>query len=315
MRIAVLDDYQSVTFAYGDWGKVPGVTVVPFADHVHDDDGLVARLADFDGVMRIRERTAFPRSVLERLPRLKLILATGIRNADSIDLTAARDLGITVCSTQALQRETVEITWGLVISLMRGLPREIGSVRHGGWQLGVGRRLTGKSLGIVGLGTMGVPVARVGLAFEMDVQAWSPNLTQQRVELPGVRAVSKDELFSTSDVITLHMPFSERSRGIVGHEDIARMKPDAYLVNTSRPLLIDQKALLEALSERRIGGLGVDVYESEPLAPESPFRSLTNVVATPHIGFVTEDNYRLFFGQSIENLANFIAGKPSRVIN
>jgi phosphoglycerate dehydrogenase-like enzyme len=311
----MLDDYQGVALRFADWARVPALGVVSFADHVHDPEALVARLVDFDVVLRVRERTEFPRAVLERLPRLKLILATGIRNADSIDLKAARELGITVCATEALQRETVEITWWLIISLLRGLPREVASLRNGGWQLGVGRRLTGKTLGIVGFGTMGIPVARVAQAFEMQVQAWSPNLSAERTDPHGVRAVSRETLFATSDAITLHVPLSAASRGLVTREDIGRMKPDAVLVNTSRGPLVDQDALLEALRERRIGGLGVDVFESEPLSAEHPCRHLSNVVATPHIGYVTEENYRLFYPQSLENLEAFLAGKPIRVIN
>jgi phosphoglycerate dehydrogenase-like enzyme len=317
MRVAVLDDYQSVAFRFADWGRLSsrGVSVVPFADHVHDPDALVARLAEFDAVMRMRERTEFPAEVLGRLPRLKLILATGIRNAGSIDLPAARALGITVCSTEALQSETVEVTWGLMISLFRGLPREIASVRAGGWQLGIGRRLTGKTLGIVGFGTMGIPVSKVAQAFGMSVQAWSPNLTSARTDPHGVKAVSKSELFSTSDAITIHVPMSPATRGLVGREDIARMRASAVLVNTSRAPIVDEQALIEALHSRRIGGYGVDVYESEPLTWDHPYRHLDNVVATPHIGYVTEENYRLFFGQSLENLDAFLQGTPLRVIN
>jgi len=317
MRVAVLDDYQSVAFRFADWGRLSsqGVSVVPFADHVHEPDALVARLCDFDAVLRVRERTEFPAEVLQQLPRLKLILATGIRNKDSIDLPAARALGITVCNTEALQPETVEVTWWLLISLLRGLPREVTSVRAGGWQLGIGRRLTGKTLGIVGFGTMGIPVSRVAQAFGMSVQAWSPNLTPLRTDPHGVRAVSKAELFSTSDAITVHVPMSPATRGLVGREDIGRMKRDAVIVNTSRAPIIDPEALLEALREKRIGGLGVDVYDSEPLAQDHPYRHLDNVLATPHVGYVTEENYRLFFGQSLENLEAFIKGVPLRVIN
>jgi phosphoglycerate dehydrogenase-like enzyme len=315
MRIAMLDDYQGVAQRFADWGRVPGLSVVSFADHVHDPQALVERLQGFDAVLRVRERTTFPRALLAQLPQLKLLLATGIRNADSIDLPAARELGITVCSTDALQRETVELTWWLIISLLRGLPREMVSLRSGGWQLGIGRRLTGKTLGIVGFGTMGIPVSRVAQAFEMKVQAWSPNLTPARTDPHGVRAVSREELFATSDAITVHVPLSDASRGLITRDDIGRMKPDGVLVNTSRSPLIDQGALIEALHERRIGGLGVDVYESEPLAADHPYRQLGNVVATPHIGYVTEENYQLFYPQSLENLEAYLAGRPIRVIN
>ena len=315
MRVALLDDYQGVSRRFGEWARVEGATIVPFADHVHDEDELADRLADFDAVLRVRERTEFPRTLLIKLPRLKLILATGIRNKDSIDLAAARELGITVCNTDALQRETVEVTWWLIISLLRGLPREVQSLRSGGWQLGIGRRLTGKTLGIVGFGTMGVPVSRVAQAFEMKVQAWSPNLTPERTDPHGVKAVSREELFATSDAITIHVPLSDSSRGLVNAADLARMKPNAVLVNTSRSPIVDQNALITALTERRIGGLGVDVFDSEPLTANHPYRLLPNVIATPHIGYVTEENYHLFYGQSVENLEAFMTGKPMRVIN
>lgn len=315
MRVALLDDYQGVALRHGDWSRVKDAVVVPFGDHVHDKDELADRLAEFDAVLRVRERTEFPRSLLARLPRLKLILATGIRNKDSIDLAAARELGITVCGTDALQRETVEVTWGLIISLFRGLHREISSLRAGGWQLGVGRRLTGKTLGIVGFGTMGLPVSLVARAFEMKVLAWSPNLTPERTEPHGVEAVSRERLFAESDAITIHVPLSDKSRGLVNAADIGRMKRDAFLVNTSRSALIDQPALVAALRDNRIGGLGVDVYDSEPLAADHPYRLLSNVLATPHIGYVTKENYEIFYGQSVENLEAFLAGSPIRVIN
>lgn len=315
IRVAALDDYQGVALQYADWKRLPDVEMVPFRDHVHDEDELVARLAGFDAVLRIRERTEFPRSVLVRLPRLKLLLATGLRNARSIDLAAARELGITVCGTDAFQRETVELTWWLILSLMRGLPKEHHAVRAGGWQLGIGQRLTGATLGIVGLGTMGQPVARVGRAFEMKVQAWSPNLTPERTREHGVTAVSKQQLFETSDVITIHMPMDAKTAGIVGAQDIARMKKTAFLINTSRAPLVDEAALLDALVQRRIAGYGVDVYDSEPLAPDHPYRHLPSVLATPHVGYVTSGNYEIFYGQSLENLEAWLRGAPVRVLN
>ena len=315
IRVAALDDYQGVALRCADWGRLPNVELVPFRDHVHDPDELVARLAGFDAVLRVRERTPFPRAILERLPDLKILLATGLRNARSIDMAAAKELGITVCGTHALQREPVEIAWWLILSLLRGVPAEQASVRAGGWQLGLGRSLVGRKLGILGLGTMGIPVSGVGRAFGMDVQAWSPNLTAERAAPHGVRAVSKQDLFETSDAITIHMPESERSIGIVGAGDIARMRRDAFLVNTSRAGLVDEAALLEALRGERIGGYGVDVYDLEPLAPNHPYRTLPNVIATPHIGYVTEENYEVFYGQSLENLEAWLRGAPVRVLN
>lgn len=315
MRLAILDDYQDAGRGMAGWGAIPGLTVVSFTDHVQDEERLAERLAGFDAVMRIRERTPFPRSLLERLPDLRLLLATGMRNADSIDMAAARDRGITVCGTGVHGLVTVELVWALILGLMRRVPWEAGSLRAGGWQLGLGRGLAGKTLGILGLGRMGVPVARVGQAFGMNVLAWSPNLTAERCAPHGVTLAGKRDLFAASDVITLHMPESVRTAGIVGADEFAAMRRDAFFVNTSRPRLVDQAALLEALTLRRIGGAGVDVYPVEPLAADDPFRALPNVIATPHIGFVTEENYRLFFTESCENVAAFLAGAPIRVLN
>ncbi len=315
MRIAILDDYQHFGGRFPGWRSLPQVSVVSFGDHVADEEELVARLQGFQGICRIRERTALSRRVLEGLPDLQIVLATGTRNADSIDLETARKRNITVCSTDSLQRETVEVTWWLILSLLRGLEREAALVRSGGWQFGLGRRLSGKTLGIVGLGKLGVPVSLVARSFEMIVQAWSPNLSSAKAAEHGVRAVSKAELFKTSDVISLHMPLSPSSAGLIGREDIALMKPDAILINTSRAGLLDQEALLDALQAGRIGGFGADVHPEEPLPLLDPFRHLPNVVATPHIGYATQENFQIFFSQSVENLAAFLDGKPIRVIN
>lgn len=314
MRLAVLDDYQGVALDLADWASLPGVTVVPFRDHVPEPDELVARLQGFDGVMRIRERSEFPRSVLERLPDLRLILATGMRNARSLDLEAADALGITVCTTDALHQTTVELTWALIFSLMRALPGETASLRAGGWQVGLGRGLRGKTLGVVGLGNMGVPVAQIGQVLGMKVVAWSANLTPERAAPHGVTCVSKDELFAISDVITLHLPHSDRTEGTVTAREIGLMKRRAIIVNTARPALWDEAALIAALEQGRIGGAGMDVFTVEPLPRDHPFRRLHNVVATPHIGFVTEENYRIFFQQSLENLRAFLDGRPINTI-
>jgi phosphoglycerate dehydrogenase-like enzyme len=315
MRLAVLDDYQSVTLKIVDWSKVPEVTVVPFTDHVHDEDQLVGRLAEFDAVMRIRERTVFPRSVLARLPRLKLVLATGMRNGRSIDLAAAKELGITVCATDAFHQTTVELTWAMILCLFRRIPQETASLRAGGWQTGLARGLAGKTLGVLGLGSMGLPVARIGQGFGMNVVAWSPNLTPERTAGHGVECVSKADLFSRSDVLTVHIPHSDTTEGIVGANDIASMKRSAYFINTSRPKLVDEAALVRALRDGDIAGAGIDVFEVEPLPLNHPFRLLQNVVATPHVGFVTEENYQLFFEQSLENLIAFQQNRPIRTIS
>ena len=310
MRLAILDDYQGVALQIVDWSRVPQVAVVPFRDHVYDEDQLVSRLADFEAVMRIRERTEFSRGLLERLPRLKLILATGMRNARSLDLQAADDLGITVSTTDALHQTTVEVTWALILSLMRRLPQETASVRAGGWQVGLGQGLAGKTLGVIGLGNMGVPVARIAKILGMQVVAWSRNLTPERATPHDVECVSKDALFRRSDVVTIHLPLSDTTEGTVGAQEIAAMKRTAFLINTARPQLVDERALISALQTGHIAGAGLDVFDIEPLPDDHPFRSLPNVLATPHIGFATEENMRTFFEQSLENLAAYIRGKP-----
>lgn len=315
MKLAVLDDYQGATFKLADWYRAAGVSVVAFRDHVFEKDELVARLSDFDAVMRIRERTHFSRDVLERLPQLKLILATGMRNARSIDLKATDELGITVSTTDALHQSTVDVVWALLIGLIRRIPQETDSLRAGGWQIGLGRGLSGQTLGLMGLGNMGIPVARIAKEFGMKVVAWSPNLTQERASPHGVEAVTKEELFRRCDAITIHMPLSDKTLGLVGEKEFALMKKTAYLVNTSRAEIVDQAALLDALINHRIGGAGLDVYEIEPLPVDHPFRSLPNVLATPHIGFVTEENYRIFFEESLKNLLAFRAGKPIRTLS
>ena len=315
MRLAVLDDYQGYAVNQVDWSTLPGVTVVSFRDHVHDPDLLVARLQGFDAVMRIRERTEFPREVLERLPDLRLFLCTGMRNARSIDLPTCDRLGITVCTTDALHQTTVELTIWLIIALMRGLRREIDSVRAGGWQIGTGTALNGRTLGVVGLGNMGIPVARICQLMGMEVIAWSRNLTQERAAPHGVTAVTKEELFRRADIVTLHLPHSDTTERTVGATELAWMKPGAKLVNTARPKLLDEAAVLEALRSGRLGGLGLDVFEVEPLPLDHPFRHHPAVVATPHIGFVVEQNLRMFFDTTIGNIRAWQAGRPVNTIS
>ncbi|MEI6837847.1 MAG: D-2-hydroxyacid dehydrogenase family protein, partial [Alcaligenaceae bacterium] len=281
----------------------------------HDRNELIERLSEFAVVMRIRERTEFPRSVLARLPKLKLILATGMRNARSIDLPAADELGIVVCTTEAQHQTTVEVTWALILGLFRSMPQETASLRAGGWQVSLGRGLAGKTLGVLGLGNMGIPVAKIAQLFGMNVIAWSRNMTPERAGIHQVQSVSKEALFSQSDVITIHMPLSDATLGLVSASDLARMKKDAFLVNTSRPQIVDEHALLEVLEKRLIGGAGLDVFETEPLPLQHPYRSMPNVLATPHIGFVTKENMEEFFHTSLKNLLAFLAGTPINVIN
>lgn len=313
-RIAVLDDYQSVAAEFCDWSQVPAdIRVVEFHDSVADLDALAARLEPFDVVVAMRERTEFQRDLLERLPNLRLLVTTGMRNR-AIDLTAAGELGITVCGTGAGAAATAELTWGLVLATLRGIPREDASVRAGGWQQSIGGDLDGARLGVVGLGRLGSRVAGVGRAFGMDVVAWSQNLTDERAAEVGVRRVSREELFATSDVVTVHLLLSRRTRGLIGADDLARMKPTAVLVNTSRGPIVDQQALLDALHAGRIGGAGLDVYDTEPLPRDSPLRSAPRTVLTPHLGYVTRRTYEVFYREAVEDVAAWVAGDPVRVL-
>ncbi|HZB20414.1 MAG TPA: D-2-hydroxyacid dehydrogenase family protein [Blastococcus sp.] len=313
-RIAVLDDYQSVAADYCDWSQLPEpAEVVEFHDAVADPDALVARLRSFDVVIAMRERTRFSREVLERLPDLRLLVTTGRRNK-SIDVEAATERGITVSGTGILPNGTAELTWGLILAVARHIPQEDASVRAGGWQETVGTDLAGARLGIVGLGGQGSQVARIGLAFGMDVVAWSENLTDERAAEVGVRRVDKDELFGTSDVVTVHTLLSKRTRGLIGADDLARMKPTAILVNTSRGPIVDQQALLDALQGGRIAGAGLDVFDEEPLPKDHPLRTAPRTVLTPHLGYVTRDTYEIFYREAVEDVAAWIAGSPLRVL-
>ena len=313
-RIAVLDDYQSAAAGFADWSLVPGpVDVVEFADHLADEDALVDRLTPFEVVVAMRERTPFPRTLLERLPHLRLLVTTGRRNA-SIDVAAAAERGITVCGTGSHAAGPVELTWALILAVTRQVPLEDASVRAGGWQETVGTDLAGATLGVLGLGRLGERVARIGQAFDMDVVAWSQNLTGQRAAEVGVRLVDRDELFATADVLTVHLVLSDRTRGLVGRDELERMKPSAILVNTSRGPIVDEAALLDALSSSRIAGAGLDVFDTEPLAPDHPLRSAPRTVLTPHLGYVTEKTYEIFFREAVEDVAAFLAGSPIRVL-
>src|SRR4051794_10532908 len=259
----------------------------------------------------MRERTPFPRSLLERLPDLRLLVTTGAKNA-SIDVAAAVERGVLVCGTGAHPPGTAELTWALILSIARHLPEEMANVRTGGWQTTVGIDLAGRRLGIVGLGRLGTRVARIGQAFEMDVVAWSQNLTDERAAEAGVRRVEKEELFGTSDVVTVHLQLSDRTRGLIGADELALMKPTAILVNTSRGPIVDQQALLAALVEHRLGGAGVDVYDREPLPADHPLRNAPGLVATPHLGYVTEATYEVFFRDAVEDVAAWMRGAPVR---
>jgi len=313
-RVALLDDYQGVALRMADWKSLPaGTDVVAFPDHLADEGALAARLVDFDVIMAMRERTPFTRSLLERLPKLRLLITAGMRNA-SIDMKAAADRGVTVCGTAGLPYPTAELAWGLILGLMRRIPSEDRATREGHWQVSLGLGLNGKTLGVLGLGTLGSRVARVGRAFEMDVLAWSANLTGERAAEVGATLVPKDELLARSDIVSIHLVLGDRTRALIGARELGLMKRSAYLVNTSRGPIVDEAALIRALREGTIAGAGLDVFDTEPLPKDHPFRSLPNTVIAPHLGYVTEETYRIFYGQALEDVQAYLRGEPVRVL-
>ena len=314
-KIAILDDYQGVALEMADWSPLDGrADITVFRDHVSDPDDLVSRLRPFEVICVVRERTPLPRTILERLPKLNLIASVTMRNA-SINMVAAKEQGITVCGTGSPSQGAPVLTWALILAMLRDLPAELASVRDGKWQISVGRDLKDHTLGIVGLGKIGTIVANVGHAFGMNVIAWSQNLTPEVAKERGAQLVTKEDLFRNADIVTLHMVLSDRSRGIVGAKELALMKSSAFLVNTSRGALVDEQALIEALQQRKIASAALDVYDAEPLPIDHPFRSMRNVFATPHIGFVTQDTYKRFYGETVENIVAWLDGKPIRVLN
>jgi len=315
MRIALLDDYQDVALKMADWNRLPSTCeVVVFRDHLDDEDAIAQRLSGFDAIMVMRERTPFPARLLRRLPRLKLIVTGGMRNA-SLDMEAAKQQGIVVSGTGGLPYPTAELTIGLMLSWARSIAVEDRALREGRFQTTLGRGLNGKTLGIIGLGTLGSRVARIANALEMHVLAWSQNLTDERAQAAGATRVDKDELLQRSDFLTIHVVLSDRTRGLIGARELALMKPTACLVNTSRSPIVDEVALVKALNDRKIGGAALDVYTIEPLPADHPLCSAPNTVLTPHLGYVTEETYRMFYGQAIEDIEAFLAGNPVRVLN
>ncbi len=314
MKLAVLDDYQRVSQKYADWGKLKGVEVTVFDKPLHD---AKRELAPFDVVCLMRERTAFPKALIDALPNLKFISLTGARSP-SLDTEACKARGIPVSHTRSAGggTSTVELTWGLIIAGTRGLAKGERNMRAGLWHegMGPGFSVAGKRLGLLGLGNIGSRVAAIGKAFGMECQAWSQNLTDEKAQAAGVHKVSKEELFATSDVVTIHLVLGERTRGLVRKDDLARMKPGAVLVNTSRGPIIVEPDLIESLKTGKIHA-ALDVYEREPLPADHPLRKLDNVTLSPHLGYVHDDNYRLFYGDTVENVAAWMAGKPLRVIN
>ncbi|ETX00040.1 MAG: 2-hydroxyacid dehydrogenase [Candidatus Entotheonella factor] len=314
-RVALLDDYQDVALQMADWQSLPAdVEVQVFRNHLSDEDALVERLKDIHIIMAMRERTPFQRSLLQRLPNLKLLITAGMRNA-SIDLQAASDCGVMVCGTEGLGYPTAELTWGLILSLMRRIPREDQATRNGQWQVTTGLGLQGKTLGLMGLGRLGSQVAAVGKAFKMNLIAWSQNLTAERAAQSDAALVSKDELIAQSDILSIHLILSGRTQGLIGARELSMMKPTAYLVNTSRGPIVDEPALIQALENDTIAGAGLDVFDVEPLPLDHPFRRLDNIVITPHIGYVTDETYRVFYGDALEDIQAFLKGEPIRVLN
>lgn len=315
VRIAVLDDYQNLALELADWSVLPDeAEVTAFNDHLHDLDAVAERLRDFEIVAIMRERTPFPRALFDRLPKLKLLVTTGARNF-SIDLDAAAEHGVTVCGTEGSGNSTVDLTWGLILALVRRIPHEHEAMRTGRWETALGHGLHGKTLGIIGLGRLGAAVARVGAAFGMEVMAWSHNLTAERAATCDAAPVTKHELLARADVVTLHLVLSERTHHLVGRREFELMKPTSYLINTSRGPIVDQHALIAALSSGRIAGAGLDVYDVEPLPADHPLRRLGNAILTPHVGYVTEENYRRFYAQTVADIAAFLAGAPIRVLS
>ena len=313
-QAAILDDYQNVADSLVRSRVVPeNLEITVFQDHLSDEDALADRLQPFEVICVMRERTPFRRSLLERLPNLRLLVTSGMRNA-SIDMTAARERGVTVCGTPSVGGPTAELAWGLIIGLLRHIPQEDRATRAGGWQETVGAGLLGKTLGVAGLGKLGARVARVGLAFEMDVIAWSQNLTEERCREVGVTRVGKEELLSRSDVLTIHLVLSDRTRGLFGAAELAMMKPTAVLINTSRGPIVDEGALVGALGRRAIAGAGLDVYDTEPLPLDHALRRCDNTVVTPHLGYVEEANYGAYFDGYLAAIRGYLEGSPVNVV-
>ena len=315
MKVAILDDYQDVALQLADWSALPeGAEIVVFRDHVADEDRLVERLQGFGAVIGMRERTPFPRSVLNRLPDLRLLITTGARNA-SYDVDAATEQGIVVCGTGGAGEGPTELTWGLIIGLLRKIPQEDRLTREGHWQTTIGVGLKGKTLGLIGLGHIGGLMARVGNAFQMNVIAWSQNLTAERAAECDATLVDKDTLFRESDIASVHLRLSNRTLGLVGAREIGLMRSTAYLVNISRGPIVDEAALVDALERKAIAGAALDTFDVEPLPSNHPFLKLDNTILAPHLGYVTEEGYRAFYAGAVEDIRAYAAGEPVRVIN
>jgi phosphoglycerate dehydrogenase-like enzyme len=313
-RIVLLDDYQGIALDYGGWDRVPDEwEKVALCQHIADPDELVEALAGAEIVLAMRERTQFPASTLDRLPDLKLLITTGMGNV-AIDIPAAQRNGVVVCGTGGHGPATMELAWALILGLARKIPAEDANMRQGGWQTTIGTDLAGTTLGLVGLGNLGKQMVPVAKAFGMDVVAWSTNLDSEAARAAGAEPVSKDELFERSDFVSVHYKLSDRSRGLIGAGDLALMKSSAFLINTSRGPIVDTNALLDALDAGTIAGAGIDVYDTEPLPADHALRSAPRTIITPHLGYVTEDTYTVFFDDAVEDVLAYLAGDPIRVL-
>jgi phosphoglycerate dehydrogenase-like enzyme len=314
LQVAVLDDYQNAAREFGPWSELDqAAEITIFTDHVAGPEALAERLAPFDVVVAMRERTRFPRQVLDRLPRLRLLVSTGMGTAH-IDVTAASELDITVSGTGGRPQPAAELTWALILGLARHVAAEDAGVRTGLWGRTVGTDLAGATLGVIGLGNLGQRVARVGQAFGMRVIAWSQNLDPATAAAAGVEAVAKQALLSSADVVTIHLRLSERTRGLIGAADLALLKPTAYLVNTSRGPIVDEAALIDALHAGHIAGAGLDVFDVEPLPADHPLRTAPRTLLTPHIGYVTAGSYQAFYSGAVEAILAFLDGHPIRLL-
>jgi len=309
IKIAVLDDYQNVALSMADWsGLSDKAEITVFNDHLANEPEIIERLFPYEIVCVMRERTPMTKGILSKLPNLKLIVSTGLRNA-SIDIPAAEELGVKIAHTGYVTSGAPEMTWALLMAIARHIPQENVNFRSGNWQTTIGTDLTGKTIGIIGLGRIGQKMAVYAKAFDMQVVAWSQNLTEEKAQAAGAKLVTKEELFRVSDFVTIHLVLSERSKGIVKEAELALMKPTAYLINTSRGPLIDEEDLIDVLKNRKIAGAALDVFDSEPLSEDHALRKLDNVLATPHIGYVTEHTYKVFYDDTVKAIHNWIDEK------
>jgi len=315
IEIAILDDYQNKSLDFGNWESLPeSVHTTVFNNGETNEKLLIERLRPFEILVTMRERTWLPGSVLENLPNLRLIAATGARQA-KIDIKTATDMGIIICSTGSPGHSTSELTWGLILAATRNIGLEDRLIRKGNWQTTIGVGLEGKTLGLVGLGRVGKDVASIAAAFRMNLLVWSPNMTQERAQVYNGKSVTKAELFSQSDIVTIHIPLNENSRGIISKNELSIMKPSSYLINTSRGPIVNEKDLIFALEHNMIAGAGLDVFDTEPLPKDHALMQLSNVVLSPHLGYVTQENYELFYGESVQNIMAYLKNKPINVLN